>query len=219
MLRITGAESVQILVQIPSSVDRGGAIGVLPKIQLATQGDRAAAVIGEQAYGSQQRGGGSFVAGRENIGEYRHDSRSQRRARTRKRCNNKSPGFRLRFTGWFLLSRWLCARILNLGRRRRRNGLGPWLGLWCRCGPGSKTPKQSACEEKREDPPRSSPVHGWKAHLGPSDRTSIARPAPLHLRGGPCGLGHWMSRGTNCLFCGPNCFSLPLCAGVWASAK
>src|SRR5437016_9906147 len=34
-LRIARAESVQIVVQIPSSVDRGGAIGVLLKVELA----------------------------------------------------------------------------------------------------------------------------------------------------------------------------------------
>src|SRR5215472_2965199 len=35
-LRIPGAESVQIVVQIPSSVDRRGAIGVPLKVQLST---------------------------------------------------------------------------------------------------------------------------------------------------------------------------------------
>ena len=70
-LRIPGTESVQIVVQIPPSVGGGGAIGVLLKVQLATEGDRPAAVIGDEAYSSDERGGGILVggAGRENIGE------------------------------------------------------------------------------------------------------------------------------------------------------
>ena len=72
-LRIARAESVQIVVQIPSSVDRGGAIGVLLKVELAAKGHRPAPVIGDQACASKHRGGG-LVGGRENIGEYRHDS-------------------------------------------------------------------------------------------------------------------------------------------------
>src|SRR5437870_7265399 len=57
-LRIARAESVQIVVQIPSSVDRGGAIGVLLKVELAAKGHRPAPVIGDQACASKHRGGG-----------------------------------------------------------------------------------------------------------------------------------------------------------------
>lgn len=208
-------------------------MGVLLKVQLATEGDRPAAVIGDEAYSSHERGWGILVggAGRENIGEYRHDSRSHRWARNRKRRNNKSPGLghehtgtssssllALRFGGLLVPSRGLRACILRVGRSRRRNRLGLGLGLSCRDGSGRETPRQSAGEESGEDSPRSLSVHGRGA-LRTSNRTSMTRPALLHLLGGPCGLGHWMSRGTNCLFCGPNCFSPPRCAGVWASAK
>jgi hypothetical protein len=109
----------------------------------------------------------------------------------------------------------VCTR--SIGRPKRRNRLVSRVPLLCHYRSGGETPKQSAGQEKREDLPRSLPVHQSTAHRGPSDGTSRARPALFPS--GPCGLGHWMSRGTNRLLGDPNCCSPPHCARAWAFAK
>jgi hypothetical protein len=68
-------------------------IAVLFKIDLTTKSDREAAVIGSEAYSSDHRGGRGLIAGadRKNVGQYRHDSRTQGWAGDWKRCGNKRP--------------------------------------------------------------------------------------------------------------------------------
>src|SRR4029077_2929848 len=104
-LRIAGTEPVQIIIQISSSVDRRGSVGILLKVHLTSQSERAAAVIGDEAYSSDHRGGRYLVAGAgwENIGDHRHDSRTHGWAGDWERRNNKGPAFLVRLLLRFLV--------------------------------------------------------------------------------------------------------------------
>src|SRR5580704_5482841 len=91
--------------------------GILLQEELSTDGEPAAAVVGNQAGGANRRRRGNFILGAKgkDIANHRNDTRTDRRTRYGKRCDDKCPASaELLLFFRRLLRLWGCGRRLLL---------------------------------------------------------------------------------------------------------